>query len=160
MSGTNERSAKYETIAARCVPRSAKNLCTSWRRRIVTGESSLIASTAMDVGRALADLLEISPQIEAAAFVRRDGELAGSVGVSLARETVLGRAVRELLDGAAAFRSERGRVTQVHAELAEGDVFAVAGDELTVAAVVRRRATPGLVFYDLKRCLAAVADET
>jgi predicted regulator of Ras-like GTPase activity (Roadblock/LC7/MglB family) len=114
----------------------------------------------MDVGRALADLLEISPQIEAAAVVRRDGELAGSVGVPLARETVLGRAVRELLDGAAAFRSEGGRVTQVHAELADGDVFAVAGDELTVVAVVGGRATPGLVFYDLKRCLAAVADET
>ena len=113
----------------------------------------------MDVGRALADLLEISPQIEAAAVVRRDGELAGSVGVPAARGTVLARAVRELLDGAAAFRSE-GRVTQVHAELTAGDVFAVTGGEQTVVAVVRDRATPGLVFYDLKRCLAALADET
>jgi hypothetical protein len=114
----------------------------------------------MDVGRALADLVEISPQIEAAAVVRRDGELAGSVGVPAARGTVLARAVRELLDGAAAFRSEGGRVTQVHAELGDGDVFAVTGDEQTVVAVVRDRATPGLVFYDLKRCLAALADET
>jgi predicted regulator of Ras-like GTPase activity (Roadblock/LC7/MglB family) len=114
----------------------------------------------MDVGRALADLVEISPQIEAAAVVRRDGELAGSVGVPAARGTMLARAVRELLDGAAAFRSEGGRVTQVHAELAAGDVFAVTGEEQTVVAVVRERATPGLVFYDLKRCLAALADET
>ena len=73
---------------------------------------------------------------------------------------MLARAVRELLDGAAAFRSEGGRVTQVHAELATGDVFAVTGGEQTVVAVVRDRATPGLVFYDLKRCLAALADET
>ena len=113
----------------------------------------------MDVGRALADLLEISPQIEAAAVVRRDGELAGSVGVPAARGTVLARAVLELLDGAA-FRGEAGRVTQVHAELTDGDVFAVTGDKQTVVAVVRKPATPGLVFYDLKHCLASVADET
>jgi predicted regulator of Ras-like GTPase activity (Roadblock/LC7/MglB family) len=115
----------------------------------------------MDAARALADLVEISPQIEAAAIVAVDGELAGSVGVPHTRGTVLARAVRELIDGAGAFRSEASRVTQVHAELADGDVFAVTGaDERTVVAVVRERAAPGLVFYDLKRCLAAVADET
>ena len=114
----------------------------------------------MEAARALADLVEISPQIEAAAVVAGDGELAGSVGVPNTRGTVLARAVRELLDGAAAFRSEGSRVTQVHAELADGDVFAVTGaDERTVVAVVRDRATPGLVFYDLKRCLAALDDE-
>src|SRR5215813_248544 len=84
-SGTNERSAKYATIAAKWVPRSAKNLCTSFRPGIVTPESSLIASTAMEAVRALADLLEISPQIEAAAVVSGEGELAGSVGVPEAR---------------------------------------------------------------------------
>jgi predicted regulator of Ras-like GTPase activity (Roadblock/LC7/MglB family) len=114
----------------------------------------------MDAARALEDLVEISPQIEAAAVVVGDGELAGSVGVAATRGTVLARAVRELLEGAAAFRSEGGRVTQVHAELADGDVFAVTdADERTVVAVVRDRPAPGLVFYDLKRCLAAVADE-
>ena len=115
----------------------------------------------MDAAAALADLVEISPQIEAAAVVAGDGELAGSVGIPEARGTVLARAVQELLDAAAAFRSERERVTQVHAELEGGGVFAVTGgDERTVVALVRERATPGLVFYDLKRCLAALADET
>ena len=51
-----------------------------------------------------------------------------------------------------------------HAALAGGDLFAVTGDgERAIAAVANERATPGLVFYDLKRCLAAVAavdDET
>ena len=114
---------------------------------------------AMDAAAALADLVEISPQIEAAAVVDRSGEIAGSVGVPDARATVLARAVRELLDGAAAFRSDQGRVTQLHAELAGGDLFAVADDGQAIVAVARERATPGLVFYDLKRCLAAVADE-
>ena len=109
----------------------------------------------MDAAAALADLVEISPQIEAAAVVAADGELAGSVGVPEARAGVLARAVRELLDGAAAFRSDQGRVTQLHAELADGDVFAVAGaGERAIVAVARERAAPGLVFYDLKRCLA------
>ena len=112
----------------------------------------------MDAAAALADLVEISPQIEAAAVVAQDGEMAGSVGVPEARANVLARAVRDLLDGAAAFRSDQGRVTQLHAELADGDLFAVAGDERAIVAVARERSTPGLVFYDLKRCLAAVSE--
>jgi hypothetical protein len=115
----------------------------------------------MDAARTLADLVEISPQIEVAAIVARSGDMAGSVGVPDMRGPVLARAVGDLLEGAAAFRSDGSRVTQVHAELAGGDVFAVTGaDELTIVAVMRERATPGLVFYDLKRCLVAVADET
>jgi predicted regulator of Ras-like GTPase activity (Roadblock/LC7/MglB family) len=116
---------------------------------------------AMDAAAALADLVEISPQIEAAAVLAGDGEIARSVGVPEARAGVLARAVRELLDAAAAFRSDQGRVTQLHAELAGGEVFAVTNEaERAIVAVTRERATPGLVFYDLKRCLAAVADET
>jgi predicted regulator of Ras-like GTPase activity (Roadblock/LC7/MglB family) len=113
----------------------------------------------MEAARALADLVEISPQIEAVAVMAGDGEIAGSVGVADARASLLASAVRELLEGAAAFRSE-GRVTQLHASLDRGDVFAVTGtDERTIVAVTVERAAPGLVFYDLKRCLSAVADE-
>jgi len=115
----------------------------------------------MHAAAALADLVEISPQIEAAAVVAQDGELEGSVGVPEARAELLARTVRELLDGAAAFRSDHGRVTQLRAELAGGELFAVTGaGERAIVAVANERATPGLVFYDLKRCLAAVADET
>lgn len=114
----------------------------------------------MDAARALADLVEISPQIEAAAVVGGNGEIAGTVGVPEARADVLARAVEELLHGAAAFRGEESRVTQFHAELAAGQVFAVSADEQTIVAVTGGRAAPGLLFYDLKRCLAVVADET
>ena len=113
----------------------------------------------MDAAAALVDLVEISPQVAAAALLAGDGELEGSVGIPEARASVLARAVRELLDGAAAFRSDQGRVTQLRAELAGGDVFAVAADERAIVAVARGKITPGLVFYDLKRCLAAVADD-
>jgi len=86
----------------------------------------------VEPARALADLVEISPQIEAAAVVTGNGELAGSVGVPDGRASVLARTVRELLEGAA---------------------------ERAIFAVTRERATPGLLFYDLKRCLAALEEE-
>jgi hypothetical protein len=115
----------------------------------------------MDAARALADLVEISPQIEAAAIVSGNGEIDGTVGVPDARGTVLARSVRELVEGAGAFRGDDGGVTQLHAELAEGQVFAVTSpDGRTIVAVTGGGAAPGLLFYDLKRCLAAVADET
>ena len=79
----------------------------------------------MEAARALADLVEVSPQIEAAAVVDGDGSVAGSVGVAGEQATALGRAARELLDGAAAFRSDGHRVTQIHASLSGGEVFAV-----------------------------------
>ena len=114
----------------------------------------------MEAERALADLVEISPQINTAALVTGEGELAGSVGVSEARSGVLWRSVGALLAGAASFRTDERRVTQIHAELADGDLFAVSGaNERTIVAVTTGRVSPGLVFYDLKRCLAAVADE-
>jgi len=90
--------------------------------------------------------------------VAADGGLGGSVGVPGGRAEVLARAVRELLDGAA-FRDE-SRVTQVHAELDEGEVFAVSGDGARmIVAVASGRPAPGLVFYDLKGCLARLEKE-
>src|SRR5882762_7690042 len=70
-SGTNERSAKYAIIAARWVPRSAKNLLTT---RLTCG--SMLG--AMDAAQAIADLTEISPQIREVAIVDAKGSLVGS----------------------------------------------------------------------------------
>jgi len=112
----------------------------------------------VEPARALADLVEISTQIEAAAVVEGDGDVLGSVGVPEGREGLLARTVRELLTGATSFRSDQGRVTQLRAELAGGEVFAVAAEERAIVAVAREGATPGLVFYDLKRCLAALEE--
>ena len=89
-----------------------------------------------------------------------DGALAGSVGVPEGHTDALARAARELLERAAAFRSDGARVTQIHAALGDGEVFAVTDSGgRTVVAVAGERTAPGLVFYDLKRCLAAVEGE-
>jgi len=115
----------------------------------------------VEAARALADLVEISPQIQAAAVVTGTGEPAGSVGVPEGRESVLARAVRELLDRAAAFRSDGGHVTQLQASLGDSEVFVVSGEDgRALVAVAGGQPAPGLVFYDLKRCLARLIDGT
>jgi len=92
--------------------------------------------------------------------VTGEGETAGMVRVPAGRKSVLARAVRELLDGAAASRHDGRRVTQLHAALAGGDVFAVTGaNGQAIVAIVKGPAAPGLFFYDLKRCLAALGEE-
>ena len=111
----------------------------------------------MEPARTLADLVEISPQIEAAAVIGDDGHVVGSVGVPEGRAGVLAGAVGDLLEGAA-FRTE-GLVTQVHAEFDDGGVFVVSGEDgRTIVAVAAGRPAPGLVFYDLKRCLALLRE--
>jgi hypothetical protein len=111
----------------------------------------------VDAADALADLVEISPQIRAAAVLTGEGEPIGSVGIPDGRQGILTRATRDLLAAAADFRSEERRVTQLHAVLGERDVFSVTdGQGRTIVAVASGRTAPGLVFYDLKRCLAAL----
>jgi hypothetical protein len=113
----------------------------------------------MDAADALADLVEISAQIGAAAVLTGEGETIGSIGIPDGRQGILAAAVRDLLAAAADFRSDEMRVTQLHAVLGERDLFSVTdGQGRTIVAVVSDRAAPGLVFYDLKRCLAALED--
>jgi hypothetical protein len=123
-----------------------------------TGQSSLIASPAMEAARALADLTEISPQIEAAVVFDRDGRPQGFVGLSEQSAQRVAHAGRALLAGAAETPGDHARVTQLHASLGAGDIFTVAADERAIVAVASKPQAPGLVFYDLKRCLAAVGE--
>ena len=87
-----------------------------------------------------------------------DGELVDSVGIPDARAAVVAGTLRELLDRAGEFRSDGAGVTQLHASLGEGELFAVSSGLHTIVAIVNGRTAPGLLFYDLKRCLAAVAE--
>ena len=113
----------------------------------------------MEPGRALADLVEISPQIEAVTVFGREGGTLGSVGVSDSAASALARAGGKLLDAAGDAPGEGGPVTRVHAAFSDGEVFAVAGPAAhSIVAVTRAGTAPGLVFYDLKRCLALLAE--
>jgi hypothetical protein len=114
----------------------------------------------VEPARALGDLVEISPQIEAAAIFAGDGEVLGSVGVADHQAAALARGGRALLEGAAELRSGGTRVTQLHATLKEGDVLVVGGTrERSIVAVTSGRSAQGLLFYDLKRCLAMLEEQ-
>ena len=116
----------------------------------------------MEAARALADLTEISSQIESAVLVDPTGTVVASTLGDSARAESMARAARELL--AAAERAmgaaeSRERLVQLQASTPEGCVFVVQDEERVVAAVTVPEPTVGLVFYDLKTCLRHVAGE-
>ncbi len=104
----------------------------------------------MDASQALADLVEISSQIESAVLADGDGAVLASTLASDERSEAIAREARELLRGAV---GHAGDPTQVQVAFHEGCVFVVTDGERLVAAVTGREPTAGLVFYDLKTCL-------
>jgi predicted regulator of Ras-like GTPase activity (Roadblock/LC7/MglB family) len=110
----------------------------------------------MDAARALADLTEISSQIEAAVVLDKDGSLLGSTLTDEARAEELARSARELL-AAAERTSENKELAQLEVATTDGSVFIVRDDDRTIAATTTPEPTVGLVFYDLKSCLRSVA---
>jgi predicted regulator of Ras-like GTPase activity (Roadblock/LC7/MglB family) len=109
--------------------------------------------------QALAELIELSTQVHAAAIFDRDGKVAASTLVG-GRADWLASSAKALLDAAESLRGEGDTaVVQLEAATPEGSVFVVQESDLVVAAVTGREPTAGLVFYDLKRCLQSVSEE-
>ncbi len=114
----------------------------------------------MDAQQALADLTEISSQIEAAVLFDESGEVAGSTLAGDDEARSLAEAAARLLEGAGAFRSGGGgEVTQLEASTHDGSVFVVRDGARRIAATTGPAPTVGLVFYDLKSCLRGTAGE-
>lgn len=110
----------------------------------------------MNAAQALADLVEISSQIESAVLAGPDGAVLGSTLADAARAEAMAREARELLAAAA---GPAGTPSQVEVSLHEGCVFVVTDGERLVVAVTGRDPTAGLVFYDLKTCLRLSGEE-
>ena len=113
----------------------------------------------MDASQALADLTEISSQIEAAVLFDAAGAVQGSTLADAGAAADLVRTAGELLEAAAAFRSGDAEVTQLEASTQDGSVFVVRDDGRGVVATTAPEPTVGLVFYDLKSCLRGSAEE-
>jgi predicted regulator of Ras-like GTPase activity (Roadblock/LC7/MglB family) len=115
----------------------------------------------VDAAQALADLTEISSQIEAAVVVDADGAVLASTLADQARGERLAGAARALLAAAEQAGDARpGPLAQLEAATADGSVFLVRDAERLIAATTTPEPTVGLVFYDLKSCLRAIAAET
>jgi predicted regulator of Ras-like GTPase activity (Roadblock/LC7/MglB family) len=119
----------------------------------------VLASGAVDAAQALADLTEISSQIEAAVLFDEGGVVQGSTLASDSSAAALAKAGAQLLEEASGLRREPGEVTQLEAATDTGSVFVVRDDERRIAATTGPSPTVGLVFYDLKSCLRGVAAE-
>jgi predicted regulator of Ras-like GTPase activity (Roadblock/LC7/MglB family) len=112
----------------------------------------------VDADGALADLTEISSQIESAVLMDADGAVLASTFPSDAAAAPLARAGRELLDEASGIGIGAGReLTQLEVSLREASVFVVRDGANVVAATTVPEPTSALVLYDLRACLRALA---
>jgi predicted regulator of Ras-like GTPase activity (Roadblock/LC7/MglB family) len=99
---------------------------------------------------ALAELTEISSQVQAAVLF----EGSGAVTAATLPEEAAGRlaaSARALLESAGQLRD--GELAQIEAATDEGSLFIARAEDSVIAAVTGPSPTAGLVFYDLKSCL-------
>jgi predicted regulator of Ras-like GTPase activity (Roadblock/LC7/MglB family) len=113
----------------------------------------------MDAAQALADLTEISAQIDGAVLAGSDGTLVASTFAQDERGKELARAAVDLLAVAGESRAEGQELVQLQAATPRGSIFVVQGGDRLVAAITGPRPTVGLVFYDLKTCLRMLERE-
>jgi predicted regulator of Ras-like GTPase activity (Roadblock/LC7/MglB family) len=110
----------------------------------------------MDAQQAIADLREISSQIQAAVVFDDKGKVAGSTFAEPGRAEELARAAAHLLEQAESVKTGDGALSQLEAATAEGSVFVVRDGKTRIAATTAPEPTVGLVFYDLKSALRQV----
>jgi predicted regulator of Ras-like GTPase activity (Roadblock/LC7/MglB family) len=108
----------------------------------------------MDATQAIADLKEISPQVQDVVVIAADGALTGSNLTNSAVAQRLVDGARRLLDAAEGLRPG---VAQLEAATTSGSVFVVRDGERLIAATTTPEPTVGLVFYDLKTCLRSIS---
>lgn len=110
----------------------------------------------MDAQQALADLTEISSQIEAAVVFDDQGKVAGSTLSEGRGADELAKAAAALLAAAEGVRTGESVLTQLEVSTGEGSVFVVRDGKTSIAATTGGNPTAGLVFYDLKSALRSV----
>jgi predicted regulator of Ras-like GTPase activity (Roadblock/LC7/MglB family) len=115
----------------------------------------------MEAAQALADLTEISAQIEAAVLAKADGTIVASTMKDEGRAKQLVEAAVELVAKASKSRPEGPNqdLVQLQAATPRGSLFVARDARHVVAAITGSRPTVGLVFYDLKTCLRMLDDD-
>lgn len=110
----------------------------------------------MDATQALAELEELSSQVERAVVLDAKGAvLASSEGAGDSLE----RAALDLLAAAAELYASAGEVTRAEVELVDGGLFVLREGGRTIAATTGPNPTSGLVVYDLRTCLQGIDEE-
>ena len=109
----------------------------------------------MDAAQALAELREISSQIDVAVILDEQGAVVGSTH---GNPEALAGAAGSLLEEARRVRPGK-EPAQIEAGTAAGSVFVYREGNRTIAATTGPEPTVGLVFYDLKSCLRSVEEK-
>jgi predicted regulator of Ras-like GTPase activity (Roadblock/LC7/MglB family) len=114
----------------------------------------------MDAAQALADLTEISPQIEAAVIFDEAGAVESSTLSDDERSREIARLAGQLFDEAGRVRSDgESPLSQLQAQLSAGSVFLLREGGRSIAVTTDAEPTVGLVFYDLRSCLRSLREE-
>lgn len=113
----------------------------------------LMAQTA----QALADLTEISSQIESAVAFDREGTVVAST-LDDERAGRLASTALELLEAAERQGAEGKELAQLDVALQDGSVFVVRDGDRLIVATTTPEPTAGLVFYDLKSALRGMGE--
>lgn len=111
----------------------------------------------MDAAAALAELKDLSTQIEVVVLAYRSGELKASTASGPAAEK-LGKLGAEIVEHAEQVRRDLGRdgVSQLQVATPDGSLFIVLDANLMALATTAPDPTAGLVFYDLKTLLRQI----
>jgi predicted regulator of Ras-like GTPase activity (Roadblock/LC7/MglB family) len=112
----------------------------------------------MDAAGALADLTEISSQVDAAVVFDDDGTVLASTLADGAPSERLARAASDLLATAREQAAGGRALTQLEVALRDGSVFVARDQDRSIVATTSADPTSGLVFYDLKTCLRALGE--
>jgi len=121
----------------------------------VASDASMLWPT-MDAQQALADLTEISSQIQAAVVFDDTGKVLAATLAESTRADDLAQAAGGLLAAADAVKTGESALTQLEVATGEGNVFVVRDGKTVIAATTGSNPTAGLVFYDLKSALRNV----
>lgn len=120
----------------------------------------MVPSPIVDAAAVLQDLLEVSGQIEGAILLERDGAALACTLDETARADALEAATRGLIEAAADAPGGRAQpLVQLQVVLGDGCAFVVQDEQRVAACVTGAKATPGLVFYDLKTALRRYAGD-
>ncbi len=103
---------------------------------------------------ALAELTAISSQVESAVLFGADGKVVAAT-IPEDRAERIAMSAKALLEQAG--QIGEGELTQIEASTGDGSLFVVKDGRTMIAASTSAEPTAGLVFYDLKSCLRAVA---
>ena len=113
----------------------------------------------MDAAQALAELSELSSQLDRAVVLDAAGKVLAGTDDDPAKSQALADAALALVAAAGGLRAAASDVVRAEVELAEGGLFVLRENARTIAATTGPSPTAGLVAYDLRTCLHQIDEK-